>query len=448
MLLKPDSKFRTTWDVIVIGVMIVAAIQVPLSLVIDIKFNAVFLCIYITYFLVFSSDIYVQFNTGFYRAGKLVTSKREIAVRYFKGWFLIDFLTAIPFELIALSLPVYFNTEMPDTIEQGIKYLNPRIIRLFGLIRLAHMGQLFSFMRVWQHANKFNPSILRMSFSLFWLGMIAHWIALGWIALGKTDPALSAHVNYLRAFYWTSTTLTTIGYGDITPSTSWQMVYTIFVQLLGAGMFGYMIGNIASLLANVDISRTQFQERLEKLSNFMRSRSIPGNLQERIRAYHYYLWDTRRGSDEEEVLNQLPHNLRVEVALVLNSEIIQKVPLFQGAGEQLIRQIVLNLKPLLVLPGDIIFRKGEIGNEMYFISKGSVEIIDETSGDVYATIADGQFFGEIALLMSSPRTATVRAKDYCDLYVLDQITFERILEHYPEFAAQIRTMAELRNRTK
>ena len=130
----------------------------------------------------------------------------------------------------------------------------------------------------------------------------------------------------------------------------------------------------------------------------------------------------------------------------LNQDIIEKVPIFKNADKILIRDIILNLKPVIYTPGDAIVTFGEIGYEMYFISRGEVDVISEDGSITYATLASGQFFGEIALLLSTPRTATVRARVYCDLYVLDKETFDNILQRYPGFAKNVEELAETRRR--
>ena len=63
---------------------------------------------------------------------------------------------------------------------------------------------------------------------------------------------------------------------------------------------------------------------------------------------------------------------------------------------------------------------------------------------IYATLTNGDFFGEIALLLSQPRTASIRALDYCDLYALSKETFDRVLGHYPDFAKHIQSIARQR----
>ena len=93
-----------------------------------------------------------------------------------------------------------------------------------------------------------------------------------------------------------------------------------------------------------------------------------------------------------------------------------------------------------------IVRAGEVGFDMFFISRGSVDVLSADETTKYATLTDGQFFGEIALLLSMPRTATIRAREYCDLYRLDKETFDRILVRYPSFKENIQELADARKK--
>jgi voltage-gated potassium channel len=242
------------------------------------------------------------------------------------------------------------------------------------------------------------------------------------------------------------TTLATVGYGDITPTSNPQMVYAIAVMILGAGVYGYTIANVSSILANIDPAKVRYREILEKLSAFMKYRNIPPHLQERILDYNAYLWEKRLGYDESAAIAGLPPSLRAEVSLFLNREIIERVPLFRGASEEFIRAVALQMRPVIFTPGDYIMRAGEPGAEMYFISRGTVEIVT-ADGNVVATLTAGDFFGEMALLLNQPRTAGARAMDYCDLYLLEKETFSHILARFPDFAAHIEKVAGKRQET-
>jgi CRP-like cAMP-binding protein len=179
---------------------------------------------------------------------------------------------------------------------------------------------------------------------------------------------------------------------------------------------------------------------MEKLGAFMRYKSIPPALQQKIRDYYAHVWQQRLGVDEGAILTGLPPGLFTEVSLFLKRDIIQKVPFFRSANEHLIRDIAIHMHPLVFTPGDEVFRAGEEGNAMYFISRGRLEVIDPDGVTVMAALGAGEFFGEMALLLHQARTATVRAVGYCDLYRLERDAFDTIMRGHPTFAEYIRTM--------
>lgn len=439
-MIKQDNLYKRYFDAVLLIITVFAALEVPLHLSLRYQTPHWIHLINLIYPVIFSADIIVTFFTTITVDGQEITSKKIIALKYLRSWFIVDLIAAIPFDYIYAE---GWLSEASNAA-RSLRLFSPRYIQILLQVRFLRLYHILPFLEKTSKKELFNPGIVRLFFTVFVVLIIAHWVACGWLALGKIDDKLDAYTNYLKALYWTMTTITTIGYGDITPTTNPQTIYTMFVQLTGAGMYGYIIGNLASMLANSDLARTQFRAKMEKIQTFMQYREVPAELQDNIRTYYDYLWNNRRGFDESAVLDELPSTLKLQVALHLNRDIIEKVPMFNGAPDDLIRQIVLNLKPALYTPGDYIFRKGEMGDQMYFISRGKVEIVSEDGQTIFATLSDGNFFGEIALLFSSERTASVRAADYCDLYTLDKFTFDNVLAKFPEVARQVQTMAEER----
>ncbi|HKD36017.1 MAG TPA: cyclic nucleotide-binding domain-containing protein, partial [Pirellulales bacterium] len=125
---------------------------------------------------------------------------------------------------------------------------------------------------------------------------------------------------------------------------------------------------------------------------------------------------------------------------VINRETLERVPLFRGGDPLFLSQVGTTLRPLAATAGEAIIKRGEPGSEMYLICRGEVEVLDG-GGKVLATLRDGDCFGEVALLLSEPRTATVRAKTPCDLFVLDKSDFGRILQDHLQFAQAIKQIA-------
>lgn len=434
MLFYPEEKITANWEFLILASTILVTLTAPLAVIIDVQSSSFFVGFDIIITLIFVVDIYVNFNLVYQEKRHLITDRKLIRNRYLKGWFGIDLIATIPFALIFAGNPVF------------------QVSRLFRFIKLMRLFKLVTGTKVikrLQRETNLNPSIIRMITLIFWIALASHLIACGWILItGSYSPDVSFGNTYLIAFYWTMTTLTTIGYGDISPdpSSNAQLVYVIIIELMGAGMYGFIIGNIANLISNIDVAKSAYKEKMEKINIFMKYKNLPGDMQKKVNEYYDYLWESRRGYDETAILRDLPISLKTSVALFINKEIIEKVPIFKGASDEFIKDIILSLEPIVFSPGDNIVRKGEIGSEMFFISKGAVDVVSEDGQVVYATLTGGQFFGEIALLLSMPRTATVKAQDYCDLYVLNKDKFDEVLARFPTFKEEIAKLAEERRR--
>ncbi len=430
-IIHPESSFKVIWETYILLMTIAVTIIAPLIIVFELALTPLLIVFDVLVTLSFAVDMFIHFNTGYLVRQELVTDRTEVAKRYLRGWFLPDLIATLPFAWIF----------------RGTRYAG--LNRIFRFFRLARLLKLFGSSKTLNRAKKLsfiNPAFMRLFLLVFWILVAAHLIACGWIFIGGPGAYDSHGETYLEAFYWTITTLTTIGYGDITPAGTVQFIYVTIIMLTGAAIYGFIIGNIANIIANIDVAKTQFRERVENVDTFLKYRNIPSDLQKRIHDYYDYLWESRRGYEESKLLEDLPQSLKTQVSLFLNQDIIEKVPLFQNASREFIRDLILNLKPVIYTPGDAVVTYGEIGYEMYFISRGEVDVTNEDGSVTYATLTSGQFFGEIALLLSMPRTATVRSKVYCDLYVLDKDTFNNILQRYPRFAKDVEQLAESRRK--
>jgi glucose-6-phosphate 1-dehydrogenase len=121
---------------------------------------------------------------------------------------------------------------------------------------------------------------------------------------------------------------------------------------------------------------------------------------------------------------------------VVTEEVLKKVDLFKDGDMLFLSQVIMALRPKQAALGELIIKKGDMGKEMYLIVRGEVEVLDEV-GNVIRTLKDGEIFGEIGILMAKPRTANVRAKTPCDLFVLEKTDFNRILHDHQQFAEAV-----------
>ncbi|MDH3252717.1 MAG: cyclic nucleotide-binding domain-containing protein [Ignavibacteria bacterium] len=410
-----SEEMRQRWSGIVNLITLCAALEVPLRLV----FGRAALAPAIPFETVTTIIYLIDFLIRLVRPAWL-NSPRGPKKHRFSDWKLVtDVLATVPFRFFLPGTPL-------------------ELLRLLKLVRTAE------FFRQLHYRGIQNWGVLRLVFFVFWFVLSVHWLACGWILLGAdwTDQDLSA--VYISALYWCISTLSSVGYGDIVPRTTAEQIYSIGVMIVGVAMYSYIIGNVATILAGIQPARTRYKENMDKLSSFMRYRNIPASLQKRIQDYFSYSWDKTLGYDESQVISELPPSLMTEVVLFLKRDVIGKVPFLKGASDELVREIALQMRPVVYMPGDVVFKAGEKATEMYFVSRGRLEVLAKDGVTVYTTLKDGDFFGEIALLLNTSRTASVRALEYCDLYALGKETFERILAHYPDFAAHVHRMTRER----
>jgi voltage-gated potassium channel len=411
--------FDLAWSILIIIGLTLAGIYLPLRLVTTLTptFFSTFAPIAVN--VVFALDIAYNFHY-IYREKNHWFDRQTRIQRYFRRRLHLDILAAMPLGFVFGAHPVI-------------------------LLRLLKMIRVQDIMNRWRIGTVQYATIFRLAFLAYWLALAAHWIACGWIAIRPTPVTEDFAFHYLRALYWTITTLATVGYGDVTPHTSKEMMYAMGVMVMGVIVYGYVIGNVANLIASLDLPRKHYLERAEQIRAFMQYRRIPLALQRRISEYYTYLWAKQMGYDENLVLADLPLNLRTELSLFLKRDVIEKVPLFHDTNEEFIRDIAHHIRQTLVMPGDFVFRKGDVAESMYFISRGSVEVVD-SEGRQVALLSDGDFFGEIALILDRKRSASVRALEYCDVYVLDKSAFHAVLARHPHFAERVTQKALERQR--
>jgi glucose-6-phosphate 1-dehydrogenase len=132
---------------------------------------------------------------------------------------------------------------------------------------------------------------------------------------------------------------------------------------------------------------------------------------------------------------------------VVNRGVIERVPLFQGTDEIFQHKLAMALKPVVAAPNELVIRKGDIGNELYFLVQGEVEVLSG-DGKVITKLGPGSFFGETSLLLSEPRNASIRATTYCELFVLEKADFNRVLRDHPQFAQSILEACQSRYKVK
>jgi voltage-gated potassium channel len=183
------------------------------------------------------------------------------------------------------------------------------------------------------------------------------------------------------SLWWAIVTIATVGYGDMAPITVGGRIFAGVTMLIGIAMFAVPAGILATGFAS-EIRRRDF----------------------------VVTWNT-----------------------------VAKVPLFAGLDAAGIASIARLLKPQIAPAHYVIVRRAEPATAMFFIMAGEVEV-DVQPHPV--RLRAGQFFGEIALLRDTQRTATVTALTEVQLLALEASDFRNLIEQYPDLGERIAKVAE------
>jgi hypothetical protein len=246
---------KRIWQLVITICATLVAIYVPLNIVLGLVKS-----VSLTFFYWFITLIFIVVLViiCIYPAREISQQENIIEARskYFRSWFIIDLIAAIPFTFIFGS-PV------------------------LGVLRLLKFVRVAQFMhQVRQKAVRFGDYLL-LAFFIFWLLIIAHWFSCGWIALWEFPAETDKVSKYITSLYWVVETLSTVGYGEVTPVTNAQHIYAMVIMLFGVGVYGFIIGNVANLLSKRNPARAQFFNNLEQLKVFVNYRSIPMSLQKK-----------------------------------------------------------------------------------------------------------------------------------------------------------------------
>jgi glucose-6-phosphate 1-dehydrogenase len=127
----------------------------------------------------------------------------------------------------------------------------------------------------------------------------------------------------------------------------------------------------------------------------------------------------------------------------LSREVLSRSEFFADAPAVLLNTLLLAFRPLAVEAGATIVERGDSTCDLYIVCRGALEAVG-AAGERLGTVKEGECFGEMALLLGQPRSATVRAVSHCDLLVLDAEDFRRIIADFPQAEADLRQIAASR----
>ncbi|XP_062316762.1 cyclic nucleotide-gated cation channel beta-1-like [Osmerus eperlanus] len=366
----------------------------------------------------------------FIRGGDIVCDQKDMRKNYMKTTrFKLDVASLLPLELFYFKIGINPILRVPRLLKiMSFFEFNERLEAILTKAYIYRVIRTTSYLLFCLHCN----------------ACLYYWVS-DYEGLGSTKWVYNGEGNsYIRCYYYAVKTLITIG-GLPDPTTLSEIIFQLINYFVGVFAFSIMIGQMRDVVGAATAGKTHYRACMDNTVKYMASYRIPREVQNRVKTWYNYTWQSQGMLDEQELLSQLPDKMRLDIAVDVNYSIVSKVALFQGCDRQMIFDMLKRLRSVVYLPGDYVCKKGEVGREMYIIKAGEVQVVGGPDGrTVFVTLRAGSVFGEISLLAiggGNRRTANVIAHGFANLFILDKKDLNDILVHYPESQKLLRRKA-------
>uniref|UniRef100_A0A803KZL8 Cyclic nucleotide-binding domain-containing protein n=1 Tax=Chenopodium quinoa TaxID=63459 RepID=A0A803KZL8_CHEQI len=405
---------------------------------------------------------------------ELIKDQAAIAKRYLFSYFIIDLLAILPLPQLAVYV-IIPNLDGGSLTSEGllklvifIQYV-PRVIRIYplykyfqrtsGMIsdtiwagaafylflymvashvvgaswylfaidrqgicwRKSCMGQgcyhMFSFCKDESGDNyTFNSSYCSLEDPNQIIGSTFFNYGLFYDAL-RSEVVQSTHTlaKLSYCFWWGLRSLSSCGQ-DLNTSSNYfgENLFAVLICVAGLSLFAFLIGNMQKYLQMILSTGGLGKDRKEKkqaVEQWMSRRLLPGDLKERIRRHHEYVWQETRGVSEENLIVSLPRDLRMDIKRHLGLDLVIRVPQIANLDENLKDAMCDHLKPVLYTKNSYIVREGDPVNEMLFTMRGSLLSMSTNGGRTgffnSVSLKAGDFCGEELLTWAlDPRSSS------------------------------------------
>jgi hypothetical protein len=441
-ILRPESIPRFIWELLVaINLLFLAFLTPYLE-----SFESTNTNLYkIEEFLsvsVFSIDILLNLNTGYYEKGDVIIDRLKIIKNYCQFWFWFDSTTTIPYSLL-----------IPDTVKQKYSILIA-LLKMIKLLRLVRLQMVLYRIEDQIFNEKFI--YLMMIFKLLlYLFIIGHFFACLMFSVSNSqlqpDSFISAILNksgnadlevseiYVSSLYWAFTTMASVGYGDISPQNTNERLTGVFIMFCSSITFGIIIGNIGNIMEKYTMKETVRREILVNFNHFMKFHNLKKDLRTKVRMYVDYAFHYEKYSEEvlNSIISTLSQPLQEEILLKTNGNILKTCKTFTIFPSSMITKFAKLLFVKVFLPLDNIIRETQTPQGMFFIVKGKVEVVDFSTSKRIIELGRRDTFGEIGLFTKQPCVSSIYSRDYCETLFLALVDFEEYLKVFPSIGEKL-----------
>lgn len=270
-------------------------------------------------------EILFLFQIGYYYHGELRCERSDIVYHYLTTNFALDVFTM--FSLIG---------RFTDT--------NWQVLILLTLVRVYKIKPLFAAIEDYLQLSREATSVLRVVKLSGMMIVLAHLCACAlktvtewesdennWIVASGLAGESQREI-YVTSLYWSVTTMTTVGFGDIAPKTMVERIFVVAVMIVSSIIFGYILSTIGTLLLEVGARSAEAKEKIRILTKYMTEKGLHKDIQSKIRKYLEFYLDRENTAkiEGDYIMKMLSPNLQEELVREVNAKTIHDCYIFSS----------------------------------------------------------------------------------------------------------------------
>jgi len=288
--------------------------------------------------------------------------------------------------------------------------------------------------------------------------VLSHWLACFGCAIDRNHiesyRAGQAMQNptpvqqYLAAIYLAMTTLTTVGYGDITPTSDAERGYAMLSMVIGGAFYGFTIATLTSVISDMDRNARAYDERMDLIQAWLdKHDEIPKLLRKRVRKHFKATLSCKTVIDDSTVVADLSPELRAEAALFIVHERVRWNPMFTNIPSSAMANLVDILVKNHLNKDEHIVNAGDPGIAMYVLVDGVARFdkglpwnppLATTKVQKFQQLIMGDSFGEeIIFGMEETYKYTIVAITDCIFHSISEDGFQDRYRNMPDLRKQM-----------
>jgi hypothetical protein len=253
---------------------------------------------------------------------------------------------------------------------------------------------------------------------------------------------------YLIGLYFSMTTMTTVGYGDLTPTNEKEVGFALCAMIMGGAFYGYAVGTICTIVNNRDLNVSAYHDRMDAVYAWLDYHKLPREIRSRILRYFKLSLSARAATSESDVVRELSPSLRNEVGKLILQDDVKNNPLFDDLPINAVARIQKIMQTIHVEGNQVVVQQGDAGTAMFIVQSGAVQLqrFDVSYDQVISSrvLSKGDSFGEeILTSLREFYGYTVTAIEDSTFLSLDEEEFQNLFEHMPDVRDRITSNAAL-----